>query len=75
MQRLRLGRYMEVTREDADEPAPRFGHVIPFADIASTEREALDAFCRAVEGLLPMLAKLRTWEASGQPLGRRIAAS
>jgi exonuclease V gamma subunit len=66
LQRLRLGRYMEVTREDGEEPAPRFAHVIPFADIASTEREPLDAFCRAVEGLLPSLAGLRSKQASGQ---------
>ena len=66
LQRLRLGRYMEVTAEDADEPAPRFGHVIPFADIQSADREQLDAFCRAVESLLPRLARLRHQSTSGQ---------
>ena len=66
LQRLRLGRYMEVAREDADEPAARFGHVIPFADLASTECEHLDAFCKAVEGLLPTLARLRTAQMTGQ---------
>ncbi len=66
LQRLRLGRYMEVTAEDGDEPAPRFGHVIPFADIHCTEREHLDAFCRAVETLLPALARLRSLSGTGQ---------
>jgi exodeoxyribonuclease V gamma subunit len=66
LQRLRLGRYMEVAPEDGDEPAPRFGHVIPFADIHSTDREHLDAFCRAVETLLPTLAKLRHLNGTGQ---------
>jgi exonuclease V gamma subunit len=66
LQRLRLGRYMDVARDDAGEPAPRFGHVIPFADLASTDREQLDAFCIAVEGLLPELARLRSAPASGQ---------
>jgi exodeoxyribonuclease V gamma subunit len=66
LQRLRLGRYMEVSADDADEPAPRFGHVIPFADIQSADREQLDAFCRAVETLLPRLARLRHQSVSGQ---------
>ena len=66
LQRLRLGRFMEVAREDAEEPAARFGHVMPFADLASTEREHLDAFCKAVEGLLPTLARLRTAQLTGQ---------
>ncbi|MSQ94087.1 MAG: hypothetical protein EXR98_05970 [Gemmataceae bacterium] len=65
LQRLRLGRFMDVGDEEAAEPARRFGHVIPFADLASTEREQLDAFCRAVEGLLPTLARLRTSNMSG----------
>ena len=66
LQRLRLGRFMEVVGEDATGPAPRFGHIIPFADLASTDREHLDAFCRAVEGLLPLLARLRSLHADGQ---------
>jgi exodeoxyribonuclease V gamma subunit len=66
LQRLRLGRYMEVAPEDGDAPAPRFGHVIPFADIHSTDREHLDAFCRAVETLLPTLARLRNFTGTGQ---------
>src|SRR5581483_8102599 len=66
LQRLRLGRFMEVVADDTAGPAPRFGHVIPFADLASTDREQLDAFCRAVEGLLPLLARLRGMQADGQ---------
>lgn len=66
LQRLRLGRYMEVADDDADEPAPRFGHVIPFADIDSADRERLDTFCHAVESLLPRLAELRRQSAGGQ---------
>lgn len=66
LQRLRLGRYMEVVSEDDDAPAPRFGHVIPFADLSSTDREHLDAFCRAAEGLLPALTRLRGLTAGGQ---------
>ncbi len=46
--------------------ASRFGDVIPFADLESTDREHLDAFCRAVEGLLPTLARLRTMPLSGE---------
>jgi len=66
LQRLRLGRYMDVADQGADGPAMRFGHVIPFADLASSDREQLDAFCLAVEGLLPTLARLRTMEMSGE---------
>jgi exonuclease V gamma subunit len=70
LQRLRLGRFMEMTRED--ESAQRFGDVIPFADIESTDREHLDAFCRALEGLLPTLARLRTTPLSGERWARTL---
>jgi exodeoxyribonuclease V gamma subunit len=66
LQRLRLGRYMDCGDENADGPAPRFGHVIPFADLASSDRDQLDRFCMAVEGLLPTLAKLRSMELTGE---------
>jgi exodeoxyribonuclease V gamma subunit len=66
LQRLRLGRYMEMTVEGGEMKATRFGEVIPFADLESTDREHLDAFCRAVEGLLPTLANLRTAPLSGE---------
>jgi exodeoxyribonuclease V gamma subunit len=72
LQRLRLGRYMDVTADDAAEPAQRFAEVIPFADLGSTEREQLDAFCRAVEGLLPALAHLRTAKMSGGRWAREL---
>jgi exonuclease V gamma subunit len=73
LQRLRLGRYMEVAPDDGDEPAPRFGQVIPFADIHCSDREHLDAFCRAVETLLPMLARLRHLNGSGQRWAAALA--
>ena len=66
LQRLRLGRYMDVAAQDGDGPAMRFGHVIPFADLNSSDREQLDTFCLAVEGFLPTLARLRTMEMSGE---------
>ncbi len=72
LQRLRLGRFMEVVGDDGDEPAPRFGHVIPFADIDSTDRAQLDAFCRAVEGLLPTLARLRSMQGTGRLWSREL---
>jgi exodeoxyribonuclease V gamma subunit len=72
LQRLRLGRFMEVESEDGDQPATRFGHVIPFADLASTDREQLDAFCRAVEGLLPTLTRLRSAHLSGERWARTL---
>jgi exonuclease V gamma subunit len=59
LQRLRLGRIMDVADENADTPAPRFHGVIPYLDLESSDREQLDAFCRAVEGLLPVLIRLR----------------
>jgi hypothetical protein len=65
LQRLRLGRLMEVVDESADQTATRFQGVIPFADLNSSDREQLDAFCRAVEGLLPRLARLRRLVAGG----------
>src|SRR5262249_25099766 len=39
-----------------------FHDVIPYADLDSGDKEQLDAFCRAVEGLLPCLVRLRTYE-------------
>ena len=65
LQRLRLGRYMEVAAEEGDEPAPRFEKIIPFADIHCSDREHLDTFCAAVESLLPRLARLRGRSARG----------
>ncbi len=72
LQRLRLGRYIEVTPEDGEGAATRFGDVIPFADLESTEPDHLDAFCRAVEGLLPTLASLRKAPLSGERWAREM---
>src|SRR5205085_6971018 len=66
LQRLRLGRFMELVPEGSNRPQPRFGDIVPFADLASGDREQLDAFSRAVVGLLPTLARLRTKHASGK---------
>jgi exodeoxyribonuclease V gamma subunit len=62
LQRLRMGRIMEVGRDDGLEPLPRFGPVIPFADLHSSDPEELNTFCLAVEGLLPRLARLRHFQ-------------
>lgn len=66
LQRLRLGRFMDTTPASDDRPAPRFGHLIPFADIDSRDREQLDIFSRGVEGLLTALARLRKQRGSGR---------
>jgi exodeoxyribonuclease V gamma subunit len=65
LQRLRLGRLMEVGDERGDAPARRYQGIIPFADLAAGDKEQLDAFSRSVEGLLPRLAELRTLQAPG----------
>src|SRR5262249_2455581 len=64
LQRLRLGRLMD-GGELTDGLAPRYQGVIPFADLASSDKEQLDDFCRAVEGLLPRLARLRHLRTTG----------
>lgn len=65
LQRLRLGRLM-------DAGAARFNDVIPYADLASGDREQLDAFGRSVEGLLPRLAALRSRRRSGADWAREL---
>jgi len=65
LRRLRLGRLMDVGDEQDGLAAPRFQDVLPFADLASLDKEQLDTFCRAVEGLLPRLAHLRQLHTSG----------
>lgn len=64
LQRLRMGQYMDVVADDRSGVAPRWGDVIPFADVESGDRERLDQFCRLVEGLLPMLVRLRGMKAT-----------
>jgi len=66
MQRLRLGRIMQTPDPRTDEPAPRFGDIIPYADMDSSDGQGLDAFCQAVEGLLPRLCDLRELRSTGQ---------
>jgi hypothetical protein len=46
--------------------------VIPHADLASSDKEQLDAFCRAVEGLLPVLVGLRKFQGTGAQWAREI---
>ena len=79
LQRLRLGRYhgygrSPVSSRELGSQArdTRFGEVIPFADLDSTDREHLDAFCRAVEGLLPILARLRLSSMAGARWARSL---
>jgi exonuclease V gamma subunit len=69
LQRLRLGRFMEAPPGASGRPAPRFGDLVPFADLDSRDREQLDSFTRAVEGLLPTLANLRGRQATGKGWG------
>jgi exodeoxyribonuclease V gamma subunit len=66
LRRLRLGRIMIPGNARGDGPAPCFKEVIPYADLQSGDREQLDAFCRAVEALLPRLRRLRTGERTGK---------
>jgi exodeoxyribonuclease V gamma subunit len=66
LRRLRLGRLMAVADEAAGAAAPCYRGVIPFATLESGDRELLDAFCRAVEGLLPRLLQLRGLRTTGE---------
>ena len=66
MQRLRLGQYMDTAPDQPGQPCPRFGDLLPYADLDSQDRERLDAFSRAVDGLLPTLVKLRGKRATGK---------
>jgi len=78
LQRLRLGRLMEATNGDADRPASHFHEVVPYADIASADKSQMDSFCQAVEGLLPVLMRLRDFRKTGgqwaDELRRLVAA-
>jgi exodeoxyribonuclease V gamma subunit len=66
LRRLRLGRIMTPGGARGEGPAPCFKEVIPYADLQSSDREQLDAFCRAVEALLPRLRRLRTGQRTGK---------
>jgi exonuclease V gamma subunit len=72
LQRLRLGRLMDVADENSDAPTPRFHDVIPYVDLESSDKEQLDAFCRAVEGLLPLLIALRKNSLAGAEWARQL---
>ncbi len=65
LRRLRLGKFMDTEPASLGEPAPRFDTILPFADLDSQDRAQLDAFSRAVDGMLPTLAKLRGKKLSG----------
>jgi len=71
LQRLRLGRYMDADA-DAGDGSVRFGELVPHLDIHSGDREQLDAFCRAVEGLLPVLIRLRSARENGRWWAEKI---
>jgi exonuclease V gamma subunit len=72
LRRLRLGRIMTPADPQGDGPSPCFKDVIPYADIQSGDREQLDAFCRAVEGLLPRLRRLRAGQRTGKAWASEI---
>ena len=46
--------------------------VVPYADLATGDKEQLDAFCRSVEGLLPVLLHLRKFQGSGNQWASEI---
>src|SRR5205823_241344 len=72
LRRLRLGRIMTTTDPERDGPAACYEGVVPHADLWCQDREQLDAFCRAVEGLLPRLYQLRRTRQSGKAWGQTI---
>jgi exonuclease V gamma subunit len=64
LQRLRLGRLMDPGDDKA--AAQAYRGVVPAAELASCDKRLLSAFCRAIDGLLPMLLELRDVRASGE---------
>ena len=71
LRRLRLGRIMS-SDTSRDGAVVSFKGVIPHADFDSGDREQLDAFCRAVEILLPRLRRLRTAQRTGKAWAAEI---
>ena len=65
LQRLRLGRIMDLQAPGTAEPLSAWKDRVPFADLQSGEVEHLAAFGRAVEALLFRLRELRTLSGSG----------
>jgi exonuclease V gamma subunit len=74
LRRLRLGRIMTASDGIRDGPMPSYKDVVPHADFWSSDKEHLDAFCRAVEALLPRLRKLRTADRTGEAWAGEIRA-
>lgn len=64
LQRLRLGRLMDPG--DDESVAPAYRGVVPAAELASCDKRLLNAFCLAIEGLLPVLLALRDARMSGE---------
>jgi exodeoxyribonuclease V gamma subunit len=73
LQRLRLGRIMDVP-QNGGTALPKFNDVVPYADLESSDARQLNAFCRAVQGLLPRLLELRRLDASGASWHARLLA-
>ncbi len=72
LRRLRLGRLMEVSDESTHQRANRFQEIVPYADLESSDKEKLNAFCLAVEGLLPTLLRLRRFCGDGTAWAEQI---
>ncbi len=72
LQRLRLGRIMETPSGSPDEPLPSYREIVPYADLESGDAEQLNAFCRAVEELLPRLTEFRRKPATGAEWAQRL---
>jgi exodeoxyribonuclease V gamma subunit len=72
LRRLRLGRIMTLADAAEDQPVAGYQGVVPHADLWSQDREQLDTFCRAVEGLLPRLRQLRGLQQTGEAWARTL---
>ncbi|HYG73681.1 MAG TPA: exodeoxyribonuclease V subunit gamma [Planctomycetota bacterium] len=72
LQRLRLGRVMEAPDGNPEHPAPVYKDVIPYADLETADSASLNAFCMAVEKLMPRLLEFRSTPASGSEWRRRL---
>jgi exonuclease V gamma subunit len=72
LQRLRLGRIMESPDASQETPAPGWEKVIPYADVETSDGESLNAFCSALEQLLPRLIEFRSQPASGGAWAARL---
>jgi exonuclease V gamma subunit len=66
LRRLRLGRLMTPCNPAAPAAGACYEGVAPHSDFWSDDKEQRDAFCRAVEGLLPCLRRLRSKQQDGE---------